>query len=81
MCNTIIINNGEVEIETPQEFVDYFHTEPIKDEMYSSVVMHACLCQIDVEESLRKLQLSFEYDGMDYNVKVCDKANTSVASI
>lgn len=81
MCNTIIINNGEVEIETPQEFIDYFRAEPVKAEMYSSVVMHACLCQIDVEESLRKLQLPYEYDGMDYNVNVADKAITSVASI
>ncbi|MBP1165065.1 hypothetical protein JOE44_001949 [Chryseobacterium sp. PvR013] len=73
MCNTIVVNNGEVEIETPQEFVDYFHKEPVKAEMHSTLVMDACLCQVDIEESLSSLKLPYECDGMDYNLIISDK--------
>ncbi|NML70039.1 hypothetical protein HHL23_09520 [Chryseobacterium sp. RP-3-3] len=68
MCNIIVINNGEIEIETPQDFIDYFKEDPIKDDMYSEISLDCCLCQIDVEASLKKLSIDYTWEGMDYNI-------------
>ena len=70
MCNIIVINNGEIEIETPQDFIEYFKTEPVKDEMYSDIILDACLCQIDVEASLQKIGIDYTWEGSDYYITI-----------
>lgn len=69
MCQKIVVNNGEHEIETPKEFVEYFKISPIVEKHYKGIVEDACLCQIDIPKSLRLVDYEFTYDGFDYNVE------------
>jgi len=60
MCNIIIINKGEKEIETPRDFENHFGFKPIKAEHYDDVDLDCCLCQIDIEKTLSKKNISFK---------------------
>jgi len=60
MCQTIIINKGEIEIETPKDFKSHFGFKPIKAEHYNNVDEDCCLCQVDIEKSLFDNDIKFE---------------------
>lgn len=67
MCKKIVINCGEVEIETPRQFLEHFGFEAPKETYYHSVVMDYCLCQVDCEKSLNDNDIPFkEYMGDIY---------------
>ena len=68
MCNIVVINRGEKEIETPRQFLEHFGFEAPKEECYRSVDMDSCLCQVDVEKALTLNNISFEIDCGDFYV-------------
>ena len=68
MCNKIFINKGEIEIETPQEFLDHFGFLPIKEEYYNEIIMDSCLCQCDLEETFSQHKIAFKIDCMDFYI-------------
>lgn len=69
MCETIIINNGERELRTANDFKEYFKIDfPIPENAVDAIDGNCCLCQIDIQKELKKLGISFEYDGCDYNI-------------
>jgi hypothetical protein len=61
MCQKIVINNGEKEIETPREFNEHFNMtiELFSDEGIHQSFLDCCLCSVDVEDILKKENISF----------------------
>jgi len=72
MCRKVIINRGELEIETPRQFLEYFGFEAPKQEYYSSIDLDCCLCQVDIEQALTEHNIQFEMDIGDYYVGQLD---------
>lgn len=68
MCNIIVINHGEKEIGTPLQFQRHFGFIPLKMDYYDKLHMDACLCQCDVEDSLKSRNIEFEKDCGDIYV-------------
>ena len=62
MCQTIIINNGEVEIETPNEFKEFFGFDPLVEEYYGGIIGDACLCQVNIEKTFLDHGINFTED-------------------
>jgi len=67
MCQTIVINNGEKTLQTVREFKKHFNLIGLDEDVL--VVDDWCLCQIDVGEELKKLNIEYEYDFCDYYIK------------
>lgn len=65
MCQIIVINKGDKEIETPQQFIDHFGFMPKTDWAYNELIMDACLCQCDIEETLIEKNIPFVADCGD----------------
>lgn len=70
MCNIIVINKGEKEIETPRQFCEHFGLEYVKAYGHKNIMMDACLCQIDIEKSLNENNIQFNYDCGYYYVDI-----------
>ena len=66
MCNIIVVNEGEVEIETPQEFLDYFGFEPILEKYYNRIEWDYCLCQIDLDVTFDEHNIEYYQECGDY---------------
>jgi len=60
MCNIIVINRGQKEIETPRQFLEHFGFEAPVDLNYGPVEMDACLCQLDIEKALISHNIEFK---------------------
>lgn len=73
MCNIVVINKGEKEIETPRQFKDHFGFDAPKDEWYEKVNPDQCLCQVDVEKALTEHGIPFKTDCGDYYVGMLDE--------
>jgi hypothetical protein len=65
MCQIIVINNGDKEIETPQQFIDHFGFMPKTNWAYNELIMDACLCQCDIEQTLIENNIPFVADCGD----------------
>jgi len=54
MCQIVIVEDSNKEIETVQELADFFKVPaeslPLQD-CYSSVIADACLCQINISKA------------------------------
>jgi len=69
MCGRIIINRGDLELETPSEFESYFGFLPVLyEESYKELHLDSCLCQCDIDKSLRDRNIEFKKQCMDYYV-------------
>jgi len=68
MCNIIVINKGEKEIETPRQFLEHFGFEAPKEEYYRAVDMDCCLCNCDLEKTLNEHKIPFKKDCGDIYV-------------
>ena len=73
MCNIIVINRGEKEIETPRQFLEHFGFEAPKEDCYNSVNMDACLCQVDIEKAFTEHNILFKTDCGDFYVGKLDE--------
>ncbi len=73
MCNIIVINRGEKEITTPQQFIDHFGKILLKKAHYNSITMDACLCQIDIAEIFKKNKIEYKKDCGDFFVGQLDQ--------
>jgi len=73
MCNIVVINRGEKEIETPRQFLEHFGFEAPKEEYYTTVDMDCCLCQVDIEKALTEHNIPFKTDCGDFYVGQLDE--------
>ncbi len=73
MCNVVVINRGEKEIETPRQFQAHFGFPAEKDTHYTEVTLDLCLCQCCLEETFKQNNIPFKFDGSDYYVGELDK--------
>ena len=73
MCNIVVINKGEKEIETPRQFLEHFGFMPDKEIYYNGIGMDECLCQCDVEKSLTDNNIPFKKDCGDIYVGMLDE--------
>jgi hypothetical protein len=74
MCQQVIINRGEIEIQTVRQFREYFKTDTIvPDDAYDKIDDDCCLCQIDIGAELRRLNIPHKWDFMDYYVGQIDQ--------
>ena len=72
MCNIIVINKGEKEIETPRQFLEHFGFMAEKETYYNEIEMDSCLCQCDIEKSLKN-KIPFKKDCGDFYVGMLDE--------
>jgi hypothetical protein len=75
MCQIVVINKGEKEITTPQEFKDHFGFMPITNWAYNELMMDACLCQCEIEETLLEHKIPFVSDCGDIYIE--EQPNTN----
>jgi len=68
MCSIIYANIGEIEIETPRQFEAHFDFAPTISHYYSSIALDSCLCQIDIEKSLKGANIPFKRWFGDYYI-------------
>ena len=73
MCNIVVINKGEKEIETPRQFLEHFHFMPDKEIYYKSIGMDECLCSCDIEKALKDNKIEFKKDCGDIYVGLLDE--------
>lgn len=73
MCNVVIINKGEKEIETPKQFFEHFGFEAPIEDGYNSIDIDSCLCQVDAEKALLDNNIPFKKDWGDIYVGMLDK--------
>lgn len=66
MCDIIVINRGEKEIETPRQFQEHFGFLPEKSIHYNSMDIDCCLCQCDIEKTFMAKNIPFKKDGDFY---------------
>ena len=75
MCNIIVINKGEKEIGTPQQFLEHFGFEAEKEDDYDKVEMNSCLCQVDVEKTFNEKGIEFKRSWGDYYVGMLEEVD------
>jgi len=68
MCQTIYINKGEKEIESPRQFLEHFGFMPYKQIHYNSIEMDCCLCQCDLEKTFNENKIPFKKHCGDFFV-------------
>lgn len=79
MCQTIVINKGEKEIETPREFKEHFGYYPIafegctKESINSDKWEDFCLCSCNIDETLKAHRIDYKWDGSDYYIGMLDQ--------
>jgi len=73
MCNIIVINKGEKEIETPLQFLEHFGFIPELEFGYVKIEWDYCLCQCDLEKSLNQKNISFKKDCGDIYIGMLDQ--------
>lgn len=74
MCFIIIINKGEKEISTPEEFTAHFGFGPAMDEgLKFDGWEKECLCGCDVAGALQENNIEYKKDAGDYYVGQLDQ--------
>lgn len=73
MCQTVIINDGEVEITTPAEFEAHFKVPPVRHRAYKTMDPNGCLCQCDLDTTFGLLHVNYTKDCMEYHVRKTNK--------
>ena len=68
MCNIVVINKGEKEIETPRQFLEHFGFEAPMESYYNSVDLDSCLCQVNIDDALTDHYIPYKKDCGDYYV-------------
>jgi hypothetical protein len=69
MCEIIIINKGEKEIESPEQFEKHFGFLPELDPSYNEMMPDCCLCQCDLESTFKGKNIKYTYNPWgEYNV-------------
>lgn len=69
MC--ILIYDGDVEIQSPKQLEEHFPqiTDIVHAEEYNDIIPDACLCQVDVEETLCRAGIKYIEDCGDYIIQ------------
>jgi hypothetical protein len=71
MCSIIIINRGEKQIETPNEFKEHFGFLPLCDSRYGNFEeseLNDCLCVADLPTTFREHKIPYKEHIGDYYV-------------
>ena len=72
MCNSVVINKGEKEIETPRQFLEHFGFMPDTEIGHNKIELNYCLCQCDCEKALTENNIKFKKDCGDIYVGMLD---------
>lgn len=64
MCNIVIVNKGENDLESVQDFKKHFSSISHADLVDESVDDDCCLCQIDVSAIFKENNISYKQDGL-----------------
>lgn len=74
MCVVVVINRGEKEIETPEQFKEHFGFEPIIDESLKTDGWDkCCLCNCHIAKTLHSNKIEFKISQGDYYVGMLDE--------
>ena len=74
MCQKVIINRGEKEIESPRQFEQHFGFLPDKEIHYDSIDMDCCLCSCDIDATFKEKRIEYGTCAFgDYYVGELDK--------
>jgi len=66
MCAKILSKEGDLVVETPNQFESYFGQMPITwDYFQKEIHGNNCLCSVDLESSFRMLGIDYEIDPDD----------------
>lgn len=72
MCDIIIINRGEKDIDSPRQFKEHFGFDAPIAEGYKEVTPDSCLCQVDIHKALRSNNIPFYYDAGELRYYIGD---------
>lgn len=75
MCVVIVINRGEKEITTPEEFKVHFGFEPAIEEELKKMAgwEKCCLCGCDIDSSLQENKIEYKKADGDYYIGQLDQ--------
>jgi hypothetical protein len=62
MCQIIVINKGEKELDTPRKVQDHFGFDLKKHWSYDEIDLDSCLCQLDIEAIFKDNNIAFKYE-------------------
>ena len=69
MCEIVVINRGEIEIETPNQFKKHFGFFPKTHKAYKNIqLVDMCLCQCDLDETFEEKNIEYVRSHGDYYV-------------
>lgn len=69
MCEIIVVNRGEKELETPREVHEHFNIPLKKYWCYKDVDLDCCLCQLDLDAMFIENNIPFKKErGSWYHV-------------
>ena len=68
MCRKIVINRGEINIETPKEFKKHFGFYPITEEDFNEPDLVGCMCPVYIAKTLKTHNIPYKMCGGDYYV-------------
>lgn len=73
MCNIVVINKYEKEIETPRQFEEHFGFLPDKHFLFNYIDIDSCLCQCNIEETFKAKEITFKKNCGDFYVGKLDE--------
>ena len=64
MCQTVVVDEGGVECQTPRELLKALPgLVLVKHNSCNNINMDECLCQVDLESTFARANLAWEHDG------------------
>ncbi len=74
MCQIVVINRGEVEITSPNEFKKHFGFYPIMDaDTDMEIEGNLCLCNADLEDTFKQKKIPYKMVDGDYYIGQLDQ--------
>ena len=71
MCYTVYFKKTEQEAETVEQLETILGVKCVPDEHYKDIIPDSCLCQVDLDKTLKKANRTHSntgYDPWDYTV-------------
>lgn len=68
MCQIIVVNKGEKEIDTPKKFRLHFGYLPVRHSSYPAMDVNLCLCQCDIDKTFQAKKIEYKTHIGDYYV-------------
>lgn len=75
MCEIVVVNRGEKEIETPRQFQEHFGFLPNVHNKYSESELDMCLCSCDLDETFKQKEIEYARWRGDFYVGLLDEGS------